>query len=157
MNEHTNERTNERTNEQKSLVFYRTSSPSGPLPKNHSKITFFHDLLSLLSSNIQTMSKNKLVKIKACVFQQFLSTFYSFQFFENGLNKNGLKKNLNLNKNLNQFLQLLSVKYHLSYGKKYLHSNYCHTFSRFFIFLKTMNTLVCLRNTQRYFLRSFAY
>ena len=28
------ERTNERTNKRKSPVFYRTSSPSGPLPKN---------------------------------------------------------------------------------------------------------------------------
>ena len=30
----TNKRTNEQTNERKSPVFYRTSSPSGPLPKN---------------------------------------------------------------------------------------------------------------------------
>ena len=28
-----NKRTDERTNERKSPVFYRTSSPSGPLPK----------------------------------------------------------------------------------------------------------------------------
>ena len=32
-NEWMNEQTNKRMNEQKSPVFYRTSSPSGPLPK----------------------------------------------------------------------------------------------------------------------------
>ena len=64
----TDGRTDRRTNEQKSPVFYRTSSPSGPLPKNR-----------ILESITRTLNLTKVVSTMAVfpsfhLSQVFLST-----------------------------------------------------------------------------------